>query len=101
MSVKTHPRLVGAFVLGAVALVLAAIVFLSSGALFEQRDRFVVFFPGSVRGLQTGSAVTFRGVKVGEVVEVSAFQTGLPDTATSSRSLWVSRTPTRAWTRRR
>jgi len=79
MSAKTHPRLVGAFVLGAVALVLAAIVFLSSGALFQQRDRFVVFFPGSVKGLQTGSQVTFRGVRVGEVVEVDAFWTGLPD----------------------
>jgi paraquat-inducible protein B len=54
-------------------------VFLSSGALFQQRDRFVVFFPGSVKGLQTGSAVTFRGVRVGEVVGVDAFQTGLPD----------------------
>ncbi len=79
MSAKTHPRLVGAFVLGAIALVLLAIVFLSSGGWFQQRDRFVVFFPGSVKGLQTGSAVNFRGVKVGEVVEVSAFLTGLPD----------------------
>jgi len=79
MSAKNHPRLVGAFVLGAVALVLAAIVLLSSGGLFQQRDRFVVFFPGSVKGLQTGSAVTFRGVKVGEVIEVGAFLTGLPD----------------------
>ena len=79
MSAKTHPRLVGAFVLGAVALVLAAIVLLSSGGLFQERDRFVVFFPGSVKGLQTGSQVTFRGVRVGEVIEVSAFQTGLAD----------------------
>ena len=65
MSAKTHPRLVGAFVLGAVALVLAAIVLLSSGGLFQERPRFVVFFPGSVKGLQTGSQVTFRGVRVG------------------------------------
>ena len=79
MSAKTHPRLVGAFVIGAVVLVLAAIVLLSSGGLFQQRDRFVVFFPGSVKGLQTGSQVTFRGVRVGEVIEVSAFQTGLAD----------------------
>jgi len=79
MSAKTHPRLVGAFVLGAVVLVLAAIVLLSSGGLFQERPRFVVFFPGSVKGLQTGSQVTLRGVRVGEVVEVSAFQTGLPD----------------------
>ena len=79
MSAKTHPRLIGAFVLGAVALVLAAIVLLSSGALLQQRERFVVFFPGSVKGLQTGSSVTFRGVRVGEVVEVDPFLTGLPD----------------------
>ena len=79
MSAKTHPRLVGAFVIGAVVLVLAAIVLLSSGGLFQERPRFVVFFPGSVKGLQTGSQITFRGVRVGEVIEVSAFQTGLPD----------------------
>jgi paraquat-inducible protein B len=79
MSAKTHPRLIGAFVLGAVALVLLAITFLSSGGFLQQRDRFVVFFPGSVMGLQSGSAVTFRGVRVGEVIEVSPFQTGLPD----------------------
>jgi paraquat-inducible protein B len=79
MSAKTHPRLVGAFVLGAIALVLAAVVFLSSGGWFTERARFVVFFPGSVKGLQMGSSVTFRGVPVGEVIEVSAFQTGLPD----------------------
>jgi paraquat-inducible protein B len=79
MSAKTHPRLVGAFVLGAVGLVLLAIVYLSSGGLFQQRDRFVVFFPGSVKGLQKGSEVTFRGVRIGDVVEVSPFFTGLPD----------------------
>ncbi len=79
MSAKTHPRLVGAFVVGALALVLAAIVVLSTGGWFEERQRFVVFFPGSVKGLQNGSQVTFRGVRVGEVVEVSPFQTGLPD----------------------
>ncbi len=79
MSAKTHPRLVGAFVLGAIALVLMAIMYLSSGGWFQDRDRFVVFFPGSVKGLQAGSEVTFRGVRVGEVIEVSAFLTGLPD----------------------
>lgn len=35
MSAQTHPRLVGAFVLGAIALVLAAVVLLSSGAWLE------------------------------------------------------------------
>jgi len=76
MSAKTHPRLVGAFVLGATFLVLAAILLLSSGAWFEKKSYFAVFFPGSVKGLDKGSAVTFRGVKIGEVKEVTAFLTG-------------------------
>lgn len=79
MSQKTHPRLVGAFVLGAIALVLAAIVLLSSGNWFEPRSLFAVFFPGSVRGLNQGSAVTFRGVRIGEVKDVNAFISGRDD----------------------
>ena len=76
MSQKTHPRAVGVFVLGAIALVLAAIVLLSSGNWFEPKSMFTVFFPGSVRGLNKGAAVTFRGVKIGEVKDVTAFLTG-------------------------
>jgi paraquat-inducible protein B len=79
VSQKTHPRVVGAFVLGAIALVLAAIVLLSSGNWFEPKVLFTVFFPGSVRGLNTGAPVTFRGVKIGEVKEVTAFLSGRDD----------------------
>jgi phospholipid/cholesterol/gamma-HCH transport system substrate-binding protein len=78
VSAKAHPRLVGAFVLGAIALVLAAIVALSSGNWLARRDRFALYFPGSVKGLDQGAPVTFRGVKVGEVQDVQAFLTGRP-----------------------
>jgi len=82
VSTRTHPRLVGAFVLGAVALVLGAVLALSSGDWFERRERFSVYFPGSsVRGLHKGAAVTFRGIKVGEVAEVAALATGQPSPA--------------------
>ena len=76
MSARHHPRLVGAFVLGAVLLVLVAIVALSSADWLKERSLFTVFFPGSVKGLNPGSPVTFRGVKVGEVKEVTALLTG-------------------------
>lgn len=78
MSARAHPRAVGAFVLGAVALLLGAIVLLSAGDWLASKDRFVVFFPGSVRGLNPGAPITFRGVKTGEVKEVTAFLTGQP-----------------------
>jgi paraquat-inducible protein B len=70
---------VGAFVLGALFLVLAAVVLLSTGGWFESKRKFTVFFPGSVRGLNQGAPVTFRGVKIGEVKDVSAFLTGKDD----------------------
>jgi paraquat-inducible protein B len=79
VSARAHPRAIGVFVLGAIALVLAAIVTLSSGDWFAARERFVVFFPGSVRGLSTGAPVTFRGIRLGEVKDVTALLTGKPD----------------------
>jgi phospholipid/cholesterol/gamma-HCH transport system substrate-binding protein len=79
VSARTHPRLVGVFVLGAVGLVLAAIVVLSSGGWLHPRDRFTVFFPGSVSGLNSGSPITFRGVRIGQVVDVSPLLTAKPD----------------------
>ena len=56
MRVRAHPRLVGAFVLGAIAILLVAIALLSSEGWFERKDRFSVYFPGSVKGLNRGAA---------------------------------------------
>lgn len=63
---KRQALLVGAFVLGALALIVVAIVSLG-GSLFASRVPAVVVFEGSVRGLYVGAPVTFRGVRVGEV----------------------------------
>jgi paraquat-inducible protein B len=76
MSARTHERAVGAFVLGAVAVVLAAVLALSSGNWLARRDRFTLYFPGSVKGLIQGAPVTFRGVNVGDVRDVKAILTG-------------------------
>lgn len=79
MSAKTHPRAVGVFVLIAVGLLLTAIVLLGSQGWFVPTNRYSVFFPGSVRGLNRGAEVTFRGVRIGEVVDVRAILTGQPE----------------------
>jgi paraquat-inducible protein B len=54
-------------------------VLLSSGNWFDPKRSFTVFFPGSVRGLNKGAPVTFRGVRLGEVKDVNAFLTGRDD----------------------
>jgi paraquat-inducible protein B len=67
MAKPVSKTLIGAFVLGALALICGGIVILGSGALFRDVTDVVMFFDGSVGGLQVGAPVTFRGVAVGEV----------------------------------
>jgi paraquat-inducible protein B len=64
------PAAVGGFLLGGVAIVVAAILFFGSGEVFATRTKAVVYFEGSVGGLAQGAAVTFRGVRVGTVSQV-------------------------------
>jgi paraquat-inducible protein B len=66
-----RPAAVGAFVLGALALAVAAILFFGGARLFEHTTRAVVFFEGSVAGLDIGAPVTFRGVHVGSVKQMA------------------------------
>lgn len=68
--IKKHALLVGSFVLGALALVVFAIVSLRGGDPFQQRMRAVIYFHGSVSGLYVGAPVTFRGVPVGQVESI-------------------------------
>ncbi len=70
MSQKASPAAVGAFVLGAAALSVAAVLFFGSGVLRQQQDRYVVYFEGSVVGLDRGAPVMFRGVPVGKVGDI-------------------------------
>ena len=69
MSKRPNPALVGAFILGAVALAIVAITVWGSGRLFERRYKYLCYFPGSVHGLQIGAPVKYRGVAIGEVVD--------------------------------
>jgi len=72
MSRKYNPATVGAFVLGAVLLAILAVVFLGGGALFRSSTTHVSYFPGSIKGLEIGAPVNFRGVRVGSVVDIQA-----------------------------
>ena len=70
MSRRANPKIVGGFVLIAIALLVGAALVFGSFTFFETTRKFVVFFEGSVDGLQQGSAVLFRGVPLGRVIDV-------------------------------
>lgn len=70
MSKQASKRLIGAFVLGALALVVAGIVVFGSDKFFRKVNKDVMYFEGSVKGLQNGAPVVFRGVQIGHVTNI-------------------------------
>jgi len=71
MSKKSNKTLIGAFVIGAVVLLALSLVVFGSGKFFRRTNKYVLFFDDSVKGLAIGAPVTFRGVKIGTVKDVS------------------------------
>ncbi len=70
MKTKLSPSLVGLFVMGALLLAGVGVVTFGNVSLFTQPSRFTVFFDESVHGLDLGSPVKFRGVRVGRVADI-------------------------------
>ena len=71
MKTKVSPAVVGAFVLGAFAIGMLALLSIGSLSLFSRPERFLVYFDEGISGLDQGSPVKLRGVRVGRVVETS------------------------------
>jgi len=70
MSKQANKTVIGIFVVGAIALVVVAVVVLGSGKFFKQTIKAVCYFEGSVGGLNIGAPVVFRGVRIGSVTDV-------------------------------
>ncbi len=87
MSGQKNKAAIGAFVLGAIVLLLIGVVVFGSGKFLTESRKFVVYFEGSVKGLNVGSPVIFRGVKVGSVTDI---QIGFdPKTMTATIPVYV------------
>lgn len=68
---RASPFVIGAFVAAALALLAMALIALPGRHWFQQPERVVMFFSGSVFGLQKGAPVVFRGVRIGDVTDIS------------------------------
>jgi phospholipid/cholesterol/gamma-HCH transport system substrate-binding protein/paraquat-inducible protein B len=69
MSNNSNPNYfrLGVFVLAAIGVLIAIILIFGSGQLFKKSFMVETYLKQSVTGLDTGAAVRFRGVKVGQV----------------------------------
>lgn len=71
MKTKISPAVVGMFVLGALTLGMIALLSFGGLSLFSKPHRFMVYFNESIHGLDLGSPVKLRGVRVGRVVDLA------------------------------
>jgi paraquat-inducible protein B len=67
---RANPAVIGGFVIGAIALIVLGLLAFGGTNWFATRNKYVAYFPGSVKGLQVGAPVDFRGVTIGRVTDI-------------------------------
>lgn len=67
---KRNPLLIGSFVIAALIIIIASVLWLSGSNFFSTQLKARVYYEGDVTGLSVGAPVTFRGVNVGEVTSI-------------------------------
>jgi len=70
MSKKTNKTLIGGFVVGALALAVVAVLIFGGGKFFSEKVKYVLYFESSVKGLNVGAPVIFKGIRIGSVTEI-------------------------------
>ena len=70
MSKRANPTVIGAFVVGALALAVAAVLLFGGGRFFTESREGIIYFRESIAGLDVGAPVRFSGVTVGSVTNV-------------------------------
>jgi len=70
MSDKKQYVATGAFVVGAMLIGIATLLYLLGSGL-KQTDKFVMVFDGAAKGLNVGAPLALRGVQIGQVTGVN------------------------------
>jgi ABC-type transporter Mla subunit MlaD len=71
MSAKTNNFKLGLFTLFGAGLVVTGVLAFGTWSKLEKKSLFETYVPGDVSGLSVGSAVEFRGVRVGKVAGIA------------------------------
>lgn len=69
MNNKANPVLIGSFIVGALAIIVVAALLFASG-VFSYSQKNMIFFEGSVNGLNIGALVKLKGVPIGKVTDI-------------------------------
>ena len=70
MAKQANRMMIGGFVVIAVVILAASLVVFGSGKFFKKTEDFVMYFDGSIKGLNVGAPVLFQGVQIGSVKSI-------------------------------
>lgn len=71
METRANYALIGIFTLAVIAAAFGFVYWFSGGGRGQERQAVRIVFSGSVSGLSQGSTVSFNGLRVGEVTQIS------------------------------
>ncbi|WP_370439283.1 MlaD family protein [Microvirga sp. TS319] len=71
METRANYALIGIFTLAVIAAAFGFVYWFSGGSRGQERQAVRIVFSGSVSGLSQGSSVSFNGLRVGEVTQIS------------------------------
>jgi len=71
MSKPVNPYTIGAFLVGSLTLLIAGVLIFGGGQFFKKQADYVIYFDGTLNGLNVGAPVTLQGVRIGAVKEIS------------------------------
>ncbi|MDO9103736.1 MAG: MlaD family protein [Methylovulum sp.] len=71
MSKPVNPYTIGLFMVGALILLIAAVMIFGGGQMLKKKTEYVIYFDSALNGLNIGAPVTLQGVQVGTVKEIS------------------------------
>jgi paraquat-inducible protein B len=70
MSKKANPTIIGLFFAIGLVLAVGGLLIFSSRSLFHPQYKTILYFNASLKGLNPGAPVKFRGVAIGSVVDI-------------------------------
>jgi len=71
METRAHHVLVGSFVLAILGLIFVAVIWLFRAQLDRESARYDIYFTGAVTGLNKGATVSYSGVQIGRVDDIT------------------------------
>jgi paraquat-inducible protein B len=71
MSKPVNPYTIGAFLVGSLVLLIAAILIFGGGQFLKKKSEYVIYFDSALNGLNVGAPVKLQGVQIGTVKEIS------------------------------